>query len=104
MWDVRKLSSILVAGIALGGATTGAAQTLRGSRASVDLMYARAQESELDFMATAGEVYRALAAGTLKTLSFSDDLALDKAAFPFVLPATERFTDSLAKEFHSACG
>jgi LysM repeat protein len=104
MRGIKELSFGVMAAAALLGTTSAAAQTLRGSRASVELMYERAQERSLDFMATPNEVYRALEAGTLQTLSFTDDLALDKAAFPFVLPNTRRFTDSLATEFHSACG
>jgi len=67
-------------------------------------MYERAQEQSLDFMATPAEVYRALAAGSLEVLSFSDDLALERTGFPFVLPGTRRFTDSLAIAYHAACG
>jgi hypothetical protein len=104
MRRIKELSFGIIAAATLLGTSSVAAQTLRGSRASVELMYERAQERSLDFMATPNEVYRALEAGTLQTLSFTDDLALDKAAFPFVLPNTRRFTDSLATEFHSACG
>jgi hypothetical protein len=104
MRDIRKLSSSVVATAALMLTTSAAAQTLRGSRASVELMYERAQEQSLDFMATPAEVYRALAAGSLEVLSFSDDLALEKTGFPFVLPGTRRFTDSLATAYHAACG
>ena len=80
MRRIKELSFGMVAAAALLGPTSAVGQTLRGSRASVELMYERAQERSLDFMATPNEVYRALAAGTLQTLSFTDDLALDKAA------------------------
>ena len=104
MRGIKELSFGIMAAAACLHTTSAAAQTLRGSRASVELMYERAQAESLDFMATPNEVYRALEAGTLQTLTFTDDLALDKAAFPFVLPSTRRFADSLATEFHSACG
>ena len=84
--------------------TAGAAQTLRGSQASVDLMYARAQDRDLEFLRTPEEVQQAAASGTLELIAVTEDLALEKAAFPYVLPSTRRFTDSLAKEFRAACG
>jgi hypothetical protein len=67
-------------------------------------MYASAQARGLDFFRTPDEVYKAAASGALEAISVSDDLMLEKTTFPFVLPNTRRFADSLAKEFRGACG
>jgi hypothetical protein len=80
------------------------AQTLRGSAASVDLMYTSAHARDLDFLRTPDEIYQAAMAGALKLISVTEDLELDEARFPFVLPNTLRFADSLAAEYHAACG
>lgn len=79
-------------------------QTLRGSMSSVDLMYSSAHARDLEFLKTPDEIYQAALAGALKLVSVTNDLELDEARFPFVLPNTLRFADSLAAEYHAACG
>jgi hypothetical protein len=91
--------------IALASPTaTAAAQTLRGSAASVDLMYTSAHTHDLAFLKTQADVYAAEKSGALEVISVTDDLKLDKVAYPFVLPNTHRFADSLAAKYHAACG
>src|ERR1700743_760597 len=80
------------------------AQTLRGSPASVDLMYTRAHEDDLLFLRTPSDVYAAAHSGALKLMSFNDDLELGAVKYPFVLPNTLRFADSLAAAYHAGCG
>src|SRR3954463_11265546 len=77
------------------------AQTLRGSPASVDLMYTRALGRDLQFLRTTADIYEAARAGSLKLISITEDLDLDKTTFPFVLPNTLRFADSLAAAYHA---
>ena len=80
------------------------AQTLRGSAASVDLMYTSAHSEDLQFLNTPDDIYRAAMHGALSLISVTEDLELDQATFPFVLPSTKRFADSLAHVYHTACG
>jgi hypothetical protein len=80
------------------------AQTLRGSPASVDLMYTTAEGEKLQFLRTTADIYEAARVGALKLITVTEDLELDHATFPFVLPATKRFADSLAGEYHKGCG
>jgi LysM repeat protein len=81
-----------------------AAQTLRGSRASVDLMYASAQAKDLAFLASRSDLYEAVGLGELELISITNDVTLDRAKFPFVLPNTRKFVDSLAAAYHGGCG
>lgn len=90
-------------GLVVLSAVSGA-QSLRGSRASVDLMYTRAHARDLAFLKTPADIYEAARLGDLRLLTVTEDLALDKVAFPFVLPNTHRFVDSLAAVYHAACG
>ncbi|HEY4216515.1 MAG TPA: DUF5715 family protein [Gemmatimonadaceae bacterium] len=83
---------------------TVSAQSLRGSPASVDLMYSAAHTHDLAFLKTREDVYSAAMSGALDLITINDDLTLDRAAFPFVLPNTKRFADSLAKAYHDGCG
>src|ERR1044072_7170642 len=98
MWKLLNAILLTVVPVTL------AAQTLRGSPASVDLMYASAQSKDLAFLEKRDDIYEAVGLGELELLSITNDLTLDKAKFPFVLPNTRRFADSLAAEYHGACG
>lgn len=89
---------------AVGAPVAASAQSLKGSRASVDLMYTSAHTHDLAFLKTREDVYSAAMSGALDLLTINDDLTLDRAAFPFVLPNTKRFADSLAKAYHDGCG
>ena len=80
------------------------AQTLRGSNASVDLMYAKAHARGLEFFRTPEEIQQAASNGKLKMISVSADIELDEAKFPYVLPNTLKFADSLAAKYRAACG
>jgi hypothetical protein len=79
-------------------------QTLRGSRASVDLMYSTANTRDLQFFRTSTDIYEAARVGVLKLISTTNDLELLRTTWPFVLPNTLRFADSLAAAYHVGCG
>lgn len=83
---------------------SGRPQELRGSRESVELMYTRAVSENLEFLGTPDEVYQAAVAGRLKMISFTEDVALDEAKYPFVLPQTFEFITQLAAQYHAQCG
>ena len=67
-------------------------------------MYSTAQMRDLQFLRTTSDIYDAARVGALKLISFTDDLELDKTTWPFVLPNTLRFADSLAVEYRKGCG
>src|SRR3954470_20012362 len=80
------------------------AQTLRGSPASVDLMYTTAHQRDLQFLRTPDDIYEAAKVGAVKMISITNDLDLERVTYPFVLPNTLRFADSLAAQYHAGCG
>jgi len=82
----------------------GNAQSLRGSATSVDLMYSTAHHRDLQFMRTPADIYAAAQTGSFKLISVTNDLELERVGYPFVLPNTLRFADSLAAAYHAACG
>ena len=67
-------------------------------------MYNVAQQRGLRFIQTPQELYAAALGGVLKLVTINDDLDLERVAYPFVLPNTLRFADSLATVYHQACG
>jgi hypothetical protein len=82
----------------------GAAQSLRGSPASVDRMYRQAKEHDLAFYETSSGVRRAYDAGTLVRLDGNADYRLKDVSQPYVLPATRTFVQRLAAQYHGQCG
>jgi hypothetical protein len=104
MPPLRFLSKIALAGFMMAPVVAASAQTLRGSPASVDLMYSSAHSHDLAFLQNRTDIYSAATQGALVLISINEDLMLDKVTFPFVLPNTRRFADSLAKEYHAGCG
>jgi len=82
-----------------------AAQSLRGSSASVDLMYERAQESELRFYRTPSDVREAVRGGELVAVPSDDDVSIARGVkHPYVLPATRDWINGFAQRYHSRCG
>lgn len=67
-------------------------------------MYTTAHTRDLQFLRTPADIYEAARVGSLKMLSNTNDLELDRVGWPFVLPNTLRFTDSLAAEYRKGCG
>jgi len=100
----RTVNAVGIAVLVGLGAARMDAQTLRGSQSSVDLMYSSAHARDLEFLGTPDEIYAAAMAGALKLISVTEDLELDEARFPFVLPNTLKFADSLAAAYHAGCG
>lgn len=67
-------------------------------------MYTTAHARGLQFMRSSSDVYEAARVGALKLISITEDLELLRTTWPFVLPNTLRFADSLAAEYHAGCG
>jgi hypothetical protein len=80
------------------------AQSLRGSRSSVDRMYTRAVSNDLDFFRTSTSLMEAVKSGELKLIAVTSDLDLDEVTYPYLLPSTLAWTNALAKRHRAACG
>ena len=104
---MHRALPILGAGLvalAISAVSPARAQSLRGSRASVDRMYDQAVRHDLHFYETAGGVRRAVAAGKFVPLQGGADYELKDVSQPYVLPATRTFVERLARQYRSACG
>lgn len=85
-------------------ATSTSAQSLRGSRASVDLMYERAQEEDLAFYRTSSSVKEAVKEGELVRIAETADLSLGRVSYPYVLEGTREWVTEFAERYHARCG
>lgn len=98
------LTLSLFAASIIGVAEPCAAQSLRGSHASVSLMYRRAVRGGLDFYETSYDVKRAVVRGELVRLSGNSHYVLSNIRAPYVRPETKAFVTRLAADYHRACG
>jgi hypothetical protein len=100
----RRLSVLVaLASYFILGATHVQAQTLRGSEASVNRAYLRAQEHEFTFLETSNQVRRFADAGYLVRVRDSRDYVLHDVSFPYARPEVRLFIERLAGQYKTAC-
>jgi len=98
------LALSLFAASIIGLAEPCAAQSLRGSHASVSLVYRRAVRGGLDFYETTSDVKRAVVRGELVRLSGNANYMVSNIPTPYVRPETKAFVLDLAADYRRACG
>ena len=81
-----------------------AAQTLRGSRGSVERMYGQARGQDLTFYRSPRGIRNAAAEGDLVRLRGNDDYRVAGASYAYGLPTTRTFVQRLARQYRAACG
>ncbi len=79
-------------------------ESLRGSRASLDLQNRIAQEHALPYLKTPAEVEECVVQGDLIPLEGDDHYTLHGVSFPYARPAVRTFVQRLAVQYHDACG
>lgn len=80
------------------------AQSLRGSRASIDRMYGHAVQNGIYFYKTGNGIRQAEERGTFVRLRGNANYALSGVSYPLVRPATQTFVERLAAQYRQACG
>ena len=98
------VATALIAASLIAVPQPSAAQSLRGSHASVSLMYRRAVRGGLDFYETSSDVKRAVIRGELVSLNGNAHYRLADIGMPYVRPETKAFVLGLAADYHRACG
>ncbi|HEX5726282.1 MAG TPA: DUF5715 family protein [Longimicrobiaceae bacterium] len=98
----RTFAALALCGTLAAGALE--AQSLRGSRGSVDRMYRQARSQDLTFYRTGKGVRSGFANGNLVRMSGNADYRLAGVAYPYALPTTRTFVQRLARQYRSACG
>lgn len=102
----RSILAALACAGALGvlAPAAGEAQTLRGSRSSVELMYRQARSHALPFYRTPGGVRAAAADGELVRLSGNSNYRVAGVSYPYALSTTRTFVQRLAEQYRDVCG
>lgn len=93
----------VAAALTLPDAEAGA-QTLRGSRGSVERMYGQAQRQDLTFYRSGRGVRGAAADGDLVRLPGNDDYRVAGVSYAYALPTTRTFVQRLAAQYRQQCG
>src|SRR5687768_5796581 len=96
------LAGAAIACLAVPSAT--AAQSLRGSRSTVERVYARASDNGLYFYRTSGGVQSAAAKGRFVRLSGNADYRLHNVSHPYATATTRTFVERLGAQYREACG
>jgi LysM repeat protein len=90
---------------ALGmGAAPAAAQSLQGSRPSIDRMYQQARNHDLTFYRTGTGVRGAARDGDLVRLSGNENYRLSGVSYPYALPSARMFVQRLGAQYRARCG
>jgi LysM domain/Family of unknown function (DUF5715) len=100
-----RFLAALLPGLALLAATPSShAQSLRGSRASMDKQNEEAAAHDFTYLQTADEVRDFVDRGLLVRVAGDDDYEVADVSFPFARPEVKTFLDRLAHQYRSACG
>lgn len=102
---IHRPTALVVLLAALGlGAAPAAAQSLRGSRPSIDRMYQQAQNHDLTFYRTGTGVRAAARDGDLVRLSGNENYRLSGVSYPYALPSARMFVQRLGAQYRARCG
>ncbi|MDA1092436.1 MAG: DUF5715 family protein [Acidobacteria bacterium] len=80
------------------------AQSLRGSRASLDVQTAEAADHDFSYAVEPDEVRTLVLSGFLIPMHGNRDYRLENVSFPFARPAVKLFVERLASQYRRACG
>src|SRR5688500_11473904 len=94
---------VLLPALGMGPAPAGA-QSLRGSRPSIERMYQQAQSHDLTFYRTGVGVRGAAREGDLVRMSGNDDYRLSGVSYPYALGSTRTFVQRLGAQYREVCG
>jgi hypothetical protein len=84
--------------------STGEAQSLRGSRSTVERVYERASDNGLYFYKTSGGVRSAAEKGRFVRLPGNANYRLNGVSHPYVTATTRTFVERLGAQYRGACG
>ena len=101
---MQKTALTLVATVCLAVGSLGHAQTLKGSRASMERQYQEAVNLGYTFMQTSGAVTRFVESGYLVKVNGNDYFELNSVSYPYARPAVKTFVERLGSQYFAACG
>jgi LysM repeat protein len=101
---MQKTALVLVATVCLTFGHPGQAQTLKGSRASMERQYQEAVNLGYTFMKTSSAVTKFVESGYLVKVDSSNHFELSSVSYPYARPAVKTFIERLGSQYFAACG
>src|SRR5690606_11781145 len=101
---MARATAAVVGVLLLTLSTSVSAQTLRGSRASMQRQNGIAGDHDYSFLRTSSQVNRFADLGLLVRPPGNDDYELAHVSFPYARPAVKLFVERLASQYRAACG
>lgn len=99
-----RATAAVVSILLLTLSASASAQSLRGSRSSMQSQNRIARDHDYSFMRTSSQVNRFVDLGLLVRLSGNTDYELARVSYPYARPAVKLFVERLAAQYHAACG
>ncbi len=105
-WHVPVVGRVvgLVLGLVVAGPGPAEAQSLRGSKASLDRQNRVAAEHDFTYVGSTAQMRRFVAAGYLVRVWSNGDYRLKRESAEYARPEVALFIERLGKQYHSACG
>ncbi len=102
---MRYFASLFLIG-ALGStiASDASAQSLRGSRTSLERQNAQAIRHDFTYLRETRQLKRFVSAGLLVPVRSNHDFRLKDVSFPVTRPEVKLFIERLSRQYRSACG
>ena len=101
---MQKTALVLVTTVCLTFGHLGQAQTLKGSRASMERQYQEAVNLGYTFMKTSSAVTKFVESGYLVKVNSSNHFELSSVSYPYARPAVKTFIERLGLQYFAACG
>jgi hypothetical protein len=103
---MKTKTAMCLTGFVVAGwlATSADAQSLRGSRASLDRQNREAREHDFTFLRRPAQLDRFVDAGLLVPLEDDEHYRLDDVSFNVARPEVKLFIERLAAQYGAACG
>lgn len=98
------LVAVLMTGILATGTGVAAAQSLRGSAASLDRQVGQAGRHDFTYVSGPTQLRRFVDAGLLVPVRDTRDFRLAGVSFPFARPEAKMFIERLAAQYRRGCG
>jgi hypothetical protein len=98
------LRLVVLMGFALVAAAPAGAQSLRGSRASIDQQNRQAERHDFTYLRGRQDLRRLVGAGLLVPIDGGSHYRLNDVSFDVARPEVRLFVERLSAQYHRACG
>ena len=100
----KMLTALFMAGVVVALPSVVDAQSLGGSKASMDRQNQQARAHDFTFLRDGNQVRTFANSGLLVRLTGDDNYQLDGVSYPYARPEVKLFVERLSSQFRAACG